>query len=84
MLAGAVVVGVQAERAVELLAVVFVGLGVTVQHHCLQRVHELAAEGVVVHALLHRARRGHRLTHRSQVVPVLVVERELVRRAALL
>jgi len=82
VLAGTVVVGVQAERAVELLAVVLILLEVAVPYHHLQRVHELAAEGVVVHALLHRARRGHRLTHRAQMVLVLVVERELVRRAA--
>ena len=82
VLAGAVVVGVQAERAVELLAVVLVLLEIGAQDHRLQGVHELAAEGVVVHALLHRARRGHRLTHRAQMVLVLVVERELVRRAA--
>ena len=82
VLAGTVVVGVQAKRAVELLTVVLVLLEVAVPYHRLQRVHELAAEGVVVHALLHRARRGHRLTHRAQMVLVLVVERELVRRAA--
>ena len=82
MLSGAVVVGVQAKRAVELLAVVLILLEVAVPHHHPQRVHELAAEGIVVHALLHRARRGHRLTHRAQMVLVLVVERELVRRAA--
>ena len=57
-------------------------LEVAVPHHHPQRVHELAAEGVVVHTLLHRARRGHRLTDRAQMVLVLVVERELVRRAA--
>ena len=59
------VVGVQAERAVKLLTVVLILLEVAVPHHYRQRVHELAAEGVVVHALLHRARRGHRLTHRA-------------------
>ena len=84
MLAGAVIVGVQAKRAVELLAVVLILLEIGAQDHRLQRVHELAAEGVVVHALLHCARRGHRLTHRAQVVLVLVEEREVVRRAALL
>ena len=82
VLAGTVVVGVQAIHVVELLTVVLILLEIGAQDHRLQRVHELAAEGVVVHALLHRARRGHRLTHRAQMVLVLVVERELVRRAA--
>ena len=82
VLAGTVVVGVQAIHVVELLAVVLVLLEIGAQDHRLQGVHELAAERVVVHALLHRARRGHRLTHRAQMVLVLVVERELVRRAA--
>ena len=76
MLAGTIVVGVKAVHPVQFLAVVLVRLEVGIGRGRSVRIR--CAEGIVVRRLLHLAACIHDLTDVSEVVPVVVVEREHV------
>ena len=78
MLAGTVVIGVQSMLPVQLLAVVLVRLEVGIGRGRSVRIR--CTEGIVVRDLLHLAACIHHLTDTAEVVPVIIVECELIGR----